>query len=136
MIREIVRDTLFLSQPSLEASQADISIGQDLLDTLLANKDSCVGLAANMIGYHKRVIVIMMGELPLVMFNPELLAKDKAYQTEEGCLSLSGTRLTRRYEQITVRFQNMAWQTQTLTLQGFPAQICQHELDHLEGILI
>lgn len=136
MIRKIVRDTLFLSQPSCEASQADSGIGQDLLDTLLANRERCVGLAANMIGYHKRVIVIMMGDLPLVMFNPEVLAKAKPYQTEEGCLSLDGTRPTSRYEQLTVRFQNMVWQTQTLTLQGFSAQICQHELDHLEGILI
>ena len=136
MIKAIVKDPLFLSQPSVAATQSDLGLGQDLVDTLLAHRETCVGLAANMIGQRKRVIVFMMGQLPLVMFNPELQATARPYETEEGCLSLAGSRPTKRYEEITVRFLDNSWREQTLTLQGFPAQICQHELDHLEGILI
>lgn len=136
MIKPIVRDILFLQQPSQPATKADRYIGQELEATLQANKTTCVGLAANMIGYQKRVIIIDLGVTSLVMYNPLLLDKRQPYQTEEGCLSLLGTRPTRRYETITVRFQDKNWQEQTLTLTGFPAQICQHELDHLEGIII
>lgn len=132
----IVTDPLFLSQPSQLATSEDRQIGQELVATLAANRERCVGLAANMIGYLKRVIVIDLGLSSLVMYNPVLLDKQEPYETEEGCLSLAGTRPTIRYRQITVRFFDKDWQEQTLTLTDFPAQICQHELDHLEGILI
>lgn len=135
-MKPIVTDPLFLSQPSQLATLQDRHIGQELVATLAANRDRCVGLAANMIGYQKRVIIIDLGLSSLVMYNPVLLAKQEPYQTEEGCLSLTGTRPTIRYRQITVRFLDKDWQEQTLTLTDFPAQICQHELDHLEGILI
>ncbi|MGT2754401.1 peptide deformylase [Streptococcus ovis] len=136
MIRPIVKDMLFLQQKSLPATQADLPIGKDLQDTLLAHKDSCVGLAANMIGVRKRIIIVNLGVLDLVMYNPVLLSKSSSYQTEEGCLSLTGTRETTRYQEIAVHFFNDAWQEQTMTFTGFTAQIIQHELDHLEGMLI
>ncbi|MFC3927257.1 peptide deformylase [Streptococcus caprae] len=136
MEQKIVRDPLFLSQKSQEASLADLPIGQDLQDTLAVNKDRCVGLAANMIGHHKRIIIVDLGLTSLVMYNPVILAKSGPYETEESCLSLAGSRPTTRYREISVRFYNQNWQEQTLTLTDFPAQICQHELDHLEGILI
>lgn len=136
MSKPIVKDVFFLQQPSQPATLADRHIGQELIETLIANKDKCVGLAANMIGYQKRVIVIDLGVTSLVMYNPILLSKSEPYQTEEGCLSLFGTRPTTRYRQISVHFTDQNWQEQTMTLQDFPAQICQHELDHLEGILI
>lgn len=136
MKRDIVRDMLFLSQPSVEATKSDVAVGRDLLDTLMANRDRCVGLAANMIGVKKRVIVIMLGHMPLVMFNPKVEVKSGPYQTEEGCLSLDGSRETKRYDSLTVTYTDLDWVTKTITLTGFAAQICQHELDHLEGILI
>lgn len=136
MVKPIVCDILFLQQPSQLATRADRHIGQELEATLQANKANCVGLAANMIGYHKRVILIDLGLTSLLMYNPVLLDKQGPYQTEEGCLSLRGSRSTTRYETISVRFKDRNWQEQTLTLTGFPAQICQHELDHLEGIII
>lgn len=136
MIQPIMKDILFLQQKSAPATQADLSIGQDLQDTLLAHKDACVGLAANMIGFQKRIIIANMGFGNLVMYNPVLISKAKPYQTEESCLSLVGSRLTTRYEEIVVAFRNQYWQEQTMTLTGFTAQIVQHELDHLEGILI
>ncbi|MGT2896699.1 peptide deformylase [Streptococcus entericus] len=136
MMKSIVTDVFFLSQPSKPATKADRFIGQELQATLVANKDRCVGLAANMIGYHKRVIIIDLGLSSLVMFNPVLLSKSQPYETQEVCLSLSGSRQTTRYREIRVRFFNQQWQEQTLTLTDFPAQICQHELDHLDGILI
>ena len=136
MKRDIVRDVLFLRQPSVEATRSDVAVGRDLLDTLIATRDRCVGLAANMIGVKKRVIVIMLGQMPLVMFNPRVEAKSGPYQTEEGCLSLDGSRATQRYESLTVTYTDLDWVTKTITLTGFAAQICQHELDHLEGILI
>ena len=105
-------------------------------DTLLANRDTCVGLAANMIGVQKRVIIFNLGLVPMVMFNPVLLSSEGPYETEEGCLSLTGVRSTRRYETIRVAYRDSKWQEQTITLTGFPAQICQHELDHLEGRII
>lgn len=136
MQKTIVRDTFFLAQVSSPASQADLGLARDLEDTLEANKDKCVGLAANMIGVQKRAIIINMGLANLVMFNPVLLSKNQPYQTEEGCLSIVGTRPTTRYEQIEVEFYDKNWTKQKLSLTGFPAQICQHELDHLEGIII
>lgn len=136
MNKPIVKDIFFLQQKSQEATPADRHIGQELRATLQAHKDACVGLAANMIGYHKRVIIIDLGLTSLVMYNPRLLDKKAPYQTEESCLSLVGSRPTTRYRSITVSFRDDNWQEQTLTLTDFPAQICQHELDHLEGIII
>ena len=136
MQKAIVKDPFFLQQKSVPATKADLFLAQDLQDTLLAHRESCVGLAANMIGYQKRVIIFMYGMLPMVMFNPVLQSFEGSYETEEGCLSLAGVRPTTRYETITVSYRDINWQEQTITLTGFPAQICQHELDHLEGRII
>ena len=136
MIKPIVKDLLFLQQKAQLATEKDIEIGQDLLDTLKANQDRCVGMAANMIGVQKRAIIFMYGIVPVIMFNPILKGKSSPYQAEESCLSLVGSLLTTRYKEITVEYLDQHWQKQTLTLKDFPAQICQHELDHLEGILI
>ena len=136
MQKAIVKDPLFLQQTSLPATKADLFLAQDLLDTLLAHRESCVGLAANMIGFQKRVIIFMYGMLPIVMFNPVLIQKSGPYETEEGCLSLTGSRSIIRYQKITVEYLDQNWLKKTIALEDFPAQICQHELDHLEGILI
>ena len=136
MEKKIVRDVLFLSQVSKAASREDLYLARDLQDTLLANRETCVGLAANMIGVQKRVIVFNLGLVPMVMFNPMLLSYKEPYETEEGCLSLTGVQTTTRYETITVSYRDSKWQEQAITLTGFPAQICQHELDHLEGRII
>lgn len=132
----IVRDTFFLQQKSLPALPSDRFIGLELLATLKANQSHCVGLAANMIGYLKRIIAIDLGETQLLMYNPLVLKSSRPYTTAESCLSLEGSRPTQRFEEITVRFIDHDWRTQTVTLTGFAAQICQHELDHLEGRLI
>lgn len=136
MQQSIVKDILFLQQKSEVAVKSDLYLAQDLQDTLLANQENCVGLAANMIGVKKRVIIFMYGMVPIIMFNPVLRAKSGPYQTEEACLSLVGSRSTTRYQEITVDYLDRNWQPQTITLKDFLAQICQHELDHLEGILI
>lgn len=136
MQQKIVKDVLFLQQKSELATKLDLYLAQDLQDTLLAHQENCVGLAANMIGVRKRVIIFQYGLVPVVMFNPVLLSKSSPYQAEEGCLSLSGSRLTTRYQEITVEYLDRNWERQNMTLNGLPAQICQHELDHLEGILI
>lgn len=136
MIKPITKDTLFLQQQSQEASQADLSIGKDLQDTLLAHQDACVGLAANMIGVQKRIIIISLGFGHLVMYNPVLISKAKPYKTEESCLSLKGSRPTTRYEEIVIRYRNQDWQEVTMPFTGFTAQIIQHELDHLEGVIV
>ena len=136
MQQKIVKDVLFLQQKSEPATKLDLYLAQDLQDTLLAHQENCVGLAANMIGVRKRVIIFQYGLVPVVMFNPVLLSKSGPYQAEEGCLSLSGSRSTMRYQEITVEYLDRNWELQNITLNGFPAQICQHELDHLEGILI
>lgn len=136
MIRPIMKDVLFLSQKSEPATRADLQVGTDLRDTLAANRDRCVGMAANMIGIKKRVIIVNIGMADVVMFDPVILGKDGPYEAEEGCLSLAGTRKTTRYESIMVEFYDMQWKKQQLKLSGWPAQICQHEMDHLEGILI
>ena len=106
------------------------------MDTLAANRAGCVGMAANMIGVKRRVIIVNMGLMDVVMFNPVLVKKDSPYETEEGCLSLLGVRKTTRYQNIEVEYLDMNWKKQRLKLEGWTAQICQHELDHLEGILI
>lgn len=136
MIKSIVRDIFFLGQKAERAVKADIDVGRDLLDTLQAHRDRCVGMAANMIGVRKAVIVVHMGTADIVMFNPVVLKKEGPYEAEEGCLSLDGVRTTTRYEYIEVEFYDMSWKKRRQKLRGLPAQICQHELDHLEGILI
>lgn len=136
MIKPIVRDIFFLGQKAERAVKADMAVGRDLLDTLQANRDRCVGMAANMIGVRKAVIVVHMGAADIVMFNPVVLKKEGPYEAEEGCLSLDGIRKTTRYEYIEVEFYDMSWKKRRQKLRGLSAQICQHELDHLEGILI
>lgn len=136
MIKPIVTDTFFLAQPSVEATKEDCPIAKDLRETLAYHREACVGMAANMIGVKKRVIIITMGFVDIVMFNPKLIAKESPYETEESCLSLTGSRPTKRYQNITVSYRDENWMPKTLTLKDFPAQICQHELDHLDGIVI
>lgn len=136
MEKKIVKDVLFLSQKSSPAAQEDLSIGIDLLDTLRANRARCVGLAANMIGIKKRIIVIADGLKHEVLFNPVLVQKAGSYETEEGCLSLEGVRTAKRWQEITVEYYDMNWKKQRRKYSGFTAQIIQHEMDHLDGILI
>ena len=136
MVKPIMKDIFFLSQKSEEATKEDLQIGKDLEDTLEANREGCVGMAANMIGVRKRVIIVNMGFVDIVMFNPVLLKKDTPYETEEGCLSLEGTRKCKRYRQITVEYQDIHLKKQRQDYSGWIAQIIQHECDHLQGILI
>ena len=136
MIKPIVKDIFFLRRKAETATREDIQIGIDLQDTLRANREACVGMAANMIGVNKRVIIVNMGFVDVVMFNPVLIKEDTPYETEEGCLSLTGVRKTTRYENIEVEYLDMNWKKQRQKLSGWTAQICQHELDHLEGIII
>ena len=136
MVKTIMKDIFFLGQKSEPASREDLQVGRDLQDTLAANREACVGMAANMIGVRKRVIIVNMGMFDVVMFNPAMIRKDTPYETEEGCLSLPGVRKTTRYQNIEVEYYDMNWTQQRQKLSGWQAQICQHELDHLEGILI
>ncbi len=136
MVKQIVRDIFFLGQKSEPATKADLQIGIDLRDTLEANRERCVGMAANMIGIKKKVIIVNMGLIDVVMFNPVIIKKDTPYQTEEGCLSLDGVRPTTRYENIEVEYMDMNWKKQKQKLSGWTAQICQHEVDHLSGRII
>ena len=136
MIRPIVKDIFFLGQKSEKATQQDLSVGQNLQDTLRANQGRCIGMAANMIGIRKRVIIVRMGFLNMVMYNPVILRKDTPYETEEGCLSLSGTRKTKRYQNIEVEYYDKSWVKQQQKFSGIIAQAIQHEIDHLEGIII
>lgn len=136
MVKQIVRDVFFLGQKSEPATKADIQIGIDLQDTLRANRERCVGMAANMIGVKKSIIIVNMGFVNIVMFNPVIVKKDTPYQTEEGCLSLEGVRPTTRYENIEVEYMDMNWKKQKMKLSGWTAQICQHEVDHLTGRII
>ena len=136
MIRPIIHAPLFLAQKSQPATEADRQVITDLLDTLRANLDRCVGMAANMIGEQKRVIVVCNGPLQMVMVNPAILARSGEYEAEEGCLSLAGTRKVNRYKKITVSWQDQRFRTQTGTFEGYTAQIIQHEVDHCEGVLI
>ena len=136
MIKTIVRDTFFLSRPSEEAAKADLSLAKDMRDTLSANADRCVGMAGNMIGVRKRVIIVHTDGGDMVMFNPVITEKDGPYETEEGCLSLDGVRKTTRYETITVEYRDERWNKRRGTYTGFTAQIIQHEIDHLSGVLI
>ncbi|MBR4763483.1 MAG: peptide deformylase [Lachnospiraceae bacterium] len=136
MIRPIVKDVFFLGQKSGPATMQDLSVGQDLMDTLRANQDHCVGMAANMIGVKKRVIIVNMGILNVVMYNPVIVRKDSPYETEEGCLSLTGVRKTTRYQNIEVEYYDSSWKKRRQKYSGWTAQIIQHECDHLEGIII
>ena len=136
MVKTIIRDVLFLGQKSETAGKEDLQIAMDLLDTLRANKERCVGLAANMIGVKKRIIAVNMGFLDMVMFNPVITKKSKPYEAEEGCLSLDGTRKTTRFQEIEVEYQDMDFKKQKQKYSGWTAQIIQHECDHLEGIII
>ena len=131
-----MRDVLFLNQPSEPATQQDAAVGKDLVDTLLANADACVGMAANMIGVHKRIIVFDAGDGPVLMYNPVITKKAGEYQTEEGCLSLSGVRPTKRWKRIKVEYLNEDFRPRCKTFTEWAAQIIQHEIDHCDGILI
>lgn len=136
MIREIVHDPVFLAQPSAPATEADLPIAADLIDTLKANLDRCVGMAANMIGKKKRIIVMAKGPIVVAMINPVILSASGEYETEEGCLSLEGVRKTKRYRSIRLKWQDMQMKEHIGTLDGFQAQIVQHEIDHCDGKLI
>lgn len=136
MVRPIVKDIFFLGQKSEPATKEDLWIGQDLKDTLKANAEACVGMAANMIGIKKNVIIVNAGFINIVMYNPILLKKSEPYETEEGCLSLIGVRPTTRYKNIEVEYLDENWKKQKMKLSGWTAQICQHEIDHLSGRII
>ena len=136
MIKEIVHDPIFLSLKSGEATADDLQTALDLRDTLAANKDRCVGMAANMIGVPKRIIVFDCDGSYCTMFNPVILKKEAPYTAKEGCLSLAGTRTTKRYRKIKVQYQNEQMQIRLRTFEGWTAQIIQHEIDHCDGILI
>ena len=136
MVKKIVRDVFFLGQKSQEAVMEDISVGQDLQDTLTANREKCVGMAANMIGVRKRIIIVNIGFINVVMYNPIILKRDTPYETEEGCLSLEGVRKTTRYQNIEVEYLDGSWKKHRQKYSGWTAQIIQHEMDHLEGIII
>lgn len=136
MVKNICKDLLILKQKAVPATKEDVSIGQDLMDTLLANQDRCVGMAANMIGVNKAIIIVNMGFLNVVMYNPKIVKKDSPYQTEEGCLSLEGVRPTTRYQNIEVEYMDMTWKKHRQKYSGWTAQIIQHEIDHTNGIII
>ena len=159
MVKPIMRDVLFLGQKSIPATEEDLQVGRDLQDTLAANREACVGMAANMIGVNKRIIafdnegelmimfnpeigvkkriiIVNAGFRDIIMFNPVIVRKSGPYETEEGCLSLPGVRKTKRYQNIEIEYYDWNWKKQRQKFTGWPAQICQHEMDHLEGILI
>ena len=136
MVKPIMRDIFFLNQPSEPATEADRKTGMDLLDTLKAHEEECVGMAANMIGVNKRIIAVDCDGAYLLMLNPVILKQSGAYEAEEGCLSLAGTRKTKRYRSIKVQWQNEKLQTRIRTFTGWTAEIIQHEIDHCEGVLV
>lgn len=136
MVREIMKDKVFLAEASEKATAEDTEIARDLLETLEAHKAGCVGMAANMIGVRKRIIAFDNEGSHMVMFNPEIVKKSGAYEAEEGCLSLTGTRKTRRWQSIKVQYQNEKMQIRLKTFTGWTAQIIQHEIDHCNGIII
>ena len=136
MIREICKDETFLAQKAAPATAADLGVAQDLMETLIAHKDGCVGMAANMIGVKKNIIIVNMGFIDVVMFNLVIVSKRDMYETEEGCLSLDGVRKTTRYQEIEVEYYDFNWKKQRQKLSGWTAQICQHEIDHLSGKII
>lgn len=137
MVKELVHDPILLAMKSETAAKDDLQTAQDLADTLSAHKDSCVGMAANMIGVHKRIIVFDNGGEYMTMLNPEILKRSEPYETEEGCLCLlGGPRKCKRYKSVKVKWQTVDFQTCIKTFTGFTAQIIQHEIDHCDGILI
>ena len=136
MIQPIMKAPIFLAQKSVPATKEDLQVAQDLLDTLTAHKDGCVGMAANMIGVSKRIIAFDNEGKYMVMFNPEIVKRSEPYEAEEGCLSLTGTRKAKRYRSIKVQYQNDQFQTRFKTFTGWTAQIIQHEIDHCNGVLI
>lgn len=136
MIRTIVKDVLFLEQKSEPATKDDVEVIDDLIDTLRANLEHCVGLAANMIGVKKRILVFSVGSMIVPMVNPVILKKEKPYEAEESCLSLTGSRKTTRYEVIEVEYLDRNFKKQKQVFNGFTAQIIQHEVDHFEGVII
>ena len=136
MVKPIVKDIFFLQQKSAPATAMDLQTVYDLLDTLEANRAGCVGLAANMVGVRKRIIAVSLGAADLAMINPEIVRKEQPFETEEGCLSLSGVRKTTRYRSITVQYQDKMFRPHKQVFTGWTAQIIQHEIDHCNGILI
>ena len=136
MVREICKDEAFLAQKAEPATADDLGVAQDLLDTLVAHKDGCVGMAANMIGVNKRIIAFDNEGEYMVMFNPVIVKQSGVYEAEEGCLSLTGTRKTKRFQTIKMQWQNEKFQTRLKTFTGWTAEIIQHEIDHCEGIII
>ena len=137
MVREIVTDVLFLKQKSEPATKDDMQIARDLLDTVIANEERCVGMAANMIGERKTILTAYIGNEYIIMINPVIVDKSKQfYETMESCLSLTGERPTKRYNVITVEYYDKKWKKKKQTFKEFEAQIIQHEIDHFEGIII
>ena len=136
MIRPIMKDVLFLAQKSAPATPDDVSVADDLLDTLRAHSTECVGMAANMIGVKKCIIAVDLGGMALEMFNPRIISKSVAYEAVEGCLSLCGARSVTRYRNIKVEWKTRSFQTKTQTFTGNVAQIIQHEIDHCNGVII
>ena len=136
MIREICKTEVFLAQKAEAATADDPNTAHDLLDTLIAHKDGCVGMAANMIGVRKRIIAVMAGKTVLVMLNPVITDRQIPFAAQEGCLSLDGERPCLRYQQILVEYQDEQLQRHVQRFSGFTAQVIQHEVDHLEGIII
>lgn len=137
MVKELIHDPIFLGRKSVDATKEDLSVAQDLLDTLAFHKETCVGMAANMIGVYKRIIAFADGDGYSLMLNPVIIKASGEYETEEGCLSLlGGPRKTKRYKKIKVQYQTKEFQTRLKTFEGWTAQIIQHEIDHCNGILI
>ena len=136
MVKPIMKDIFFLGQKSEEATRTDLQVGKDLEDTLEANREGCVGMAANMIGVRKNIIVVAMGPFQFAMINPVITKKKEAFQTEEGCLSLDGVRPCTRYKEIEVDYLDQNFKKQHGTYTGWTAQIIQHEIDHCHGIVI
>ncbi len=136
MVRPIMKDPIFLAQKSAPATPEDLNVAEDLLDTLAAHTDGCVGMAANMIGVSKCVIAFNNDGAYMVMFNPKIIKKSESYEAEEGCLSLSGKRKTKRWRHIKVEYQNDRFQVRLKTFSGWTARIIQHEIDHCKGVII
>ena len=136
MIKELMHDPIFLAAKSSPADENDLQTAEDLLDTLISHREDCVGMAANMIGVKKNIIIVNMGLIDVVMFNPVIISRRGRYETEEGCLSLEGVRKTTRYQEIEVEYYDSSWKKQRQKLSGWTAQIAQHEIDHLSGKII
>ena len=136
MIKPVMRDIMFLSQPSEKATPADRQVITDLVDTLNAHLDGCVGMAANMIGVQKRIIVVRMGTVSVPMVNPVIVSKSGEFEAEEGCLSLMGLRKCRRYREIEISYQDASFLPRRQKYTGWIAQIIQHEIDHCNGVII